>query len=277
MLEGRFGLYATHVDSARDIAAQLADLGERWETRIVAIKPYPACHWIHAAVDSAVEAAGGAAPEDIERIVVRIPEVRRADRARAAGEKRAPVTSYDAKFSLPWCIAARLVHGRLDVRGPSSARHRRPRGADARGRIEYEPWQGEFASVFAGGARVEARGTSRAVVNDAPRGAPGNPMTHDDIVAKFTANATLSLPAEAAARLVAAVDGLDDAADVTAITAELRGADGVSAVDHERLRQGVRQVCAAFPDEYWRELDARREYPEEFVAALTEGRLPRRR
>ena len=49
-------------------------------------------------------------------------------------------------------------------------------------------------------------------------------MTHDDIVAKFTANATLSLPGEAAARLVAAVDGLDDAADVTAITAELRSA-----------------------------------------------------
>ena len=45
----------------------------------------------------------------------------------------------------------------------------------------------------------------------------------------------------------------------------------MTTIDHERLRQGVRQVCAAFPDAYWRDLDARREYPEEAVAALTKA------
>jgi acyl-CoA dehydrogenase len=35
------------------------------------------------------------------------------------------------------------------------------------------------------------------------------------------------------------------------------------------FREGVRKVCERFPDEYWRELDARREYPEEFVKAMT--------
>lgn len=39
----------------------------------------------------------------------------------------------------------------------------------------------------------------------------------------------------------------------------------------ESLRQGVRKVCERFPDEYWRELDARREYPEEFVRAMTQS------
>ena len=34
---------------------------------------------------------------------------------------------------------------------------------------------------------------------------------------------------------------------------------------HEELRQRVRDVCAEFPDAYWRELDAKREYPEGFV------------
>jgi acyl-CoA dehydrogenase len=37
------------------------------------------------------------------------------------------------------------------------------------------------------------------------------------------------------------------------------------------LRQGVRGVCADFPDGYWRELDAKREYPEEFVEAMTQA------
>src|SRR5829696_7651999 len=39
---------------------------------------------------------------------------------------------------------------------------------------------------------------------------------------------------------------------------------------HEDLRQGVREVCSRFTNEYWRDLDARRRYPEEFVAAMTE-------
>ncbi|HEX5701311.1 MAG TPA: acyl-CoA dehydrogenase family protein, partial [Rubrobacter sp.] len=38
---------------------------------------------------------------------------------------------------------------------------------------------------------------------------------------------------------------------------------------HEDLRRGVREVCSRFPDEYWRNLDAERRYPEEFVAAMT--------
>ena len=40
---------------------------------------------------------------------------------------------------------------------------------------------------------------------------------------------------------------------------------------HEALRRGVRQVCARFPNEYWRRLDAERRYPQEFVAAMTEA------
>ncbi|CAA9434728.1 MAG: Acyl-CoA dehydrogenase [uncultured Rubrobacteraceae bacterium] len=39
----------------------------------------------------------------------------------------------------------------------------------------------------------------------------------------------------------------------------------------KKLRQGVREVCERFPNEYWRELDAKREYPEEFVRAMTEA------
>ncbi|MDQ3590498.1 MAG: acyl-CoA/acyl-ACP dehydrogenase [Actinomycetota bacterium] len=39
----------------------------------------------------------------------------------------------------------------------------------------------------------------------------------------------------------------------------------------QSLREGVRKVCGRFPDEYWRELDTRREYPEEFVKAMTQA------
>jgi acyl-CoA dehydrogenase len=43
--------------------------------------------------------------------------------------------------------------------------------------------------------------------------------------------------------------------------------------EYAELRQAVREACAEFPDAYWRELDARREYPEEFVRAMSEKRF----
>ncbi len=39
----------------------------------------------------------------------------------------------------------------------------------------------------------------------------------------------------------------------------------------QELRQGVREVCDRFPNKYWRDLDAKREYPEGFVRAMTES------
>jgi len=41
--------------------------------------------------------------------------------------------------------------------------------------------------------------------------------------------------------------------------------------DNSSLRDSVRSLCAEFPNEYWRELDRTRSYPEDFVNALTKA------
>jgi acyl-CoA dehydrogenase len=40
---------------------------------------------------------------------------------------------------------------------------------------------------------------------------------------------------------------------------------------HDDLRRAVRDLCKAFPDSYWRELDAARAYPDAFVRTLTDA------
>ncbi|HEX3631066.1 MAG TPA: acyl-CoA dehydrogenase family protein, partial [Casimicrobiaceae bacterium] len=40
---------------------------------------------------------------------------------------------------------------------------------------------------------------------------------------------------------------------------------------YQDLRDAIRDLCADYPDAYWREVDARRGYPEAFVDALTRG------
>jgi len=41
--------------------------------------------------------------------------------------------------------------------------------------------------------------------------------------------------------------------------------------DYAEIREGVRALCAQFPAAYFRRIDARREYPADFVAALTKA------
>jgi acyl-CoA dehydrogenase len=41
--------------------------------------------------------------------------------------------------------------------------------------------------------------------------------------------------------------------------------------EQEKIRQNVQEICNQFPDEYWRELDRERRYPDEFVEALTKA------
>src|ERR1051326_4685256 len=41
--------------------------------------------------------------------------------------------------------------------------------------------------------------------------------------------------------------------------------------EHGAIRAAVRELCAAYPDAYWRDLDRQRAYPTEFVRALTDA------
>lgn len=41
--------------------------------------------------------------------------------------------------------------------------------------------------------------------------------------------------------------------------------------DHLAIKKGVEDLCARYPEDYWKDLDARRQYPEAFVSALQEA------
>ncbi len=45
----------------------------------------------------------------------------------------------------------------------------------------------------------------------------------------------------------------------------------LEAEDHKEIRDAVQKLCAQFPGDYWRKLDAERAYPAAFVTALTEA------
>jgi len=67
------------------------------------------------------------------------------------------------------------------------------------------------------------------------------------------------------ARRIAAAPGRADA------TLPDPGADMPDPDRHQDIRDAVRALCAGFPDEYHRKIDAQRAYPAEFVEALTKA------
>ncbi|HMW65000.1 MAG TPA: acyl-CoA dehydrogenase family protein, partial [Accumulibacter sp.] len=44
-----------------------------------------------------------------------------------------------------------------------------------------------------------------------------------------------------------------------------------AADEHQEIREAVRSLCRAFPDEYFRQIDEQRAYPQAFVDALMAG------
>ncbi len=213
VIDGRFGLFATHLGDphVRAVSAQLDDLGRRWETAAMAIKPYPCCHFMHGALEAL--ASLDLAADDVLRIDVRVADAGVGLILEPAAEKPRPRTPYDAKFSLPFTAGALLVHGRVGVDTFTADGIDDEAAVAVARRMSYEPVPlAEMANGFGGSVAVRTVDgrTLRASV-DQPRGSVAAPMTTDEVRAKFRDNASLALPADAVLELERAILGADEA------------------------------------------------------------------
>lgn len=225
--EGRFGLYESHLqgDLDVDLAACTAELGERWETLQVAVKPYPACHLTHAFIDAALilRERYGIRPDDIANVTCRIAPGETGIVCEPADRKRRPASSYDAAFSLPYLVATALVRGRLTLDELDAATREDPDVQAVTDRIDDEPDPDSgYPELFSGELVIHTRDgrevRHREQVN---RGAADRPLTPDEIHKKFLANAAHAVPRADADRIVDVILNLDEAEDARTVLAQL--------------------------------------------------------
>ena len=222
VLEGRFGVYHAFVGAAKgevDIDSQLADLGERWETPRIAYKPYPACHFIHGSLGATASLCDGVDPEDVQEVVVTVPEAGVALVLEPAESKIAPRSAYEAKFSLQYSTAAMLVHGQVGVRSYMSEAIADPRVLELARKVQYETKEyTTYPAAFPGGVRIRLR-DGRTLEADVPyqRGGPENPMTPDEVRTKFRENAGLALGDAAVEALEEGVLALEEQDDLRSL------------------------------------------------------------
>ena len=221
VFENRFGLYDAFVGGGIDLAAQLQDLGERWETLRIAYKPYPACHFIHGSLGATAGLADGLEADEVDDVVVTVPEPAVPLVLEPVAPKQAPRSEYEAKFSLQYSTAAMLVHGRVGVRTYSEEEIGDPRVLALAGKVRYEVREyPSYPAAFPGGVRIRLR-DGRILEADAPYqlGGPENPMSPDQVRAKFRENAALALDDVGVAAVEEAVLTLEEADDVRALLA----------------------------------------------------------
>jgi 2-methylcitrate dehydratase PrpD len=225
VLEGRFGVYHAFVGAAKgevDIDSQLADLGERWETPRIAYKPYPACHFIHGSLGATASLIDGLEPEQIEEVLVWVPQAGVSLVLEPAASKVAPRSEYEAKFSLQFSTAAMLVHGQVGVRSYSDEAIADPRVLELARKVRYETREyASYPAAFPGGVRIRMQ-DGRTLEADFPhqRGAPENPMSPDEVRAKFHGNASLALSDEAVETLEETILGLEERQNVIGLLRE---------------------------------------------------------
>jgi 2-methylcitrate dehydratase PrpD len=217
VLEGHKGVYHAFV-GLTDVEVRAGDLGVRWETPRIAFKPYPACHFLHAAIDAvdALVTRESLEPAAIERITVLMPRAGFDMVLAPLEHKRRPRTAYDAKFSAPFAIGALLARGRVDV-----TTFTEPMlddedvlafAAIADHEVREYP---TFPESFPAGVRLLLRDGRRLEEHVAhQRGGPHQPMDDAQVAAKFDDNAATALRGRRVDLLRTAVLALDDGQDL---------------------------------------------------------------
>lgn len=219
--EGRFGLYASHLQEKFDpanLVRATAALGGDWELLQVAVKPFPACHFTHACADAAIALVReqGVDPAEIEGVQALVPAEVVKTVCEPVANKRRPANSYDAQFSIPFIVAAGLTRGRFTLAELADDALADPAILALADRVEYaiDP-AASFPRHYSGEVVVTTRsGRSLRHREQINRGNGDRPLTEAAIIEKFRGNAARAIAPERARHIESMVLTLDNLPDI---------------------------------------------------------------
>ncbi len=207
----------------RDYSVLNEALGDTWHCRNIAFKPYACGTMTQPFIDCAIRLAGeGIEPADVAAIVCKVGEGTVHRLWQPPAEKRRPSTPYSAKFSTPYCVAVGLAEGAAGLVQFTGARIADPVILELAAKIDYEiDPEDEYPRNYSGHIRATLTdGTVREVRQPHMRGGRHEPLTRDELAAKFRANALFGGWSESrASRLEAWCDTLFDQPDLSGLEA----------------------------------------------------------
>ena len=220
-IEGSRGYFALYAGSDADASRALDGLGSDFEVMNTAVKPYPCCRYSHATIDAVADIvrAESLTSGDIEGIEIAIGETGFGLVADPADAKRLPSNVVEGQFSIYFAAAATAERGgyawdaydRLDAAEVRRLMQRTSVALDERVGAGME----SVVAVRTADGRVVERTVAY------PKGEPENPMTWDEMQAKFTEWSEPVIGASRAAQVIERVASLESLASMSELTANL--------------------------------------------------------
>ncbi len=184
VLEGAHGYLQAFAGGECDVDHLIGDLGTIWRMTRTYNKPYPCCRHLHGAVDAALQIRDnhGLDPDSIETVHVETFAI-------AASLDNTDIHHLlDAQMSLPYAVAAALIHGQLGMEQfQDNARHD-PRITTLLDTIqvtEDKTMTHDYPTARPARVTIRSRGQNHLAEVPQPLGEPDNPISDDGLTNKF--------------------------------------------------------------------------------------------
>jgi 2-methylcitrate dehydratase PrpD len=233
IIEAKNGFYDTLVGRDHYDAERMAEsLGNPFyiESPGIGLKKYPSCYHTHRALDGVFQLLGEHRLSDKDIAQVDVGTSERAMRVLAFSE---PATPYQAKYSMPYCIAAAVVDRQVTLDTFTLNKFEDPSIVEARKKVRLSfpnvaIWPGladvgpdtEFVGNPVTIRTTDGRSYSARV--DIPHGDPALPLTDDELLTKYRDCGRSQLRAADIERSVGLVFGLESLLDIGTLMATLR-------------------------------------------------------
>jgi 2-methylcitrate dehydratase PrpD len=220
VIEGKSGL--AELLSGKLLDEEISKLGKPFamENPGYSMKAYPSCAFTHAAIDAALELRGGgvfSSGRKISRVVVKASKAS-VDTVRYI----LPNSSLEAKFSMPFSMAVSILEGRVTLAEYENEKWRENAIMSLMSKVEFREEPEFTASSYSNRrTRVEVHfddGTQAEQEVTIPKGDIRNPMSDEDLVKKYRANARVLLKnavADGAQRSILEIENLKDINELT--------------------------------------------------------------
>ncbi len=217
ILEGERGFFRATTKSFD--ASRITDgLGTNWKVSENCYKMHSCCGHTHSAIDVALELRPRAHAADIKAI-----SIETYGPGYEIVKEPNPRTPYSGKFSLAYCVAAAVIDGRVDLEqfvaerfGPDGVRHPAIAELLSRTRVDVaDDLTANYPAAWPVRLAIElSDGRVLHGAADFPRGNPENPVSTEELEAKFASLVTPSFGDDLARRGIALVRSLDAANDM---------------------------------------------------------------
>jgi 2-methylcitrate dehydratase PrpD len=213
--------YANATSTQPDLEEIVDALGHRYEAANTIFKRHACCGHTHGAIDAVIDLMNenNLGPRDITEITVGTYPIA----VDVVGGNYSPGTSAEAKFSLPYCVAAAVTHGSASLEAFTVEEIANPALRELMGRVKIYIGE-EFSGARLGCAKVTIHTKAARVLNrrvDVPKGYPENPLTSAELKGKFRGLSRTALTAGRIGELEKTVDALEDVGNVHELTALL--------------------------------------------------------